>query len=180
VRPTTWRLLVGVAAVAFALSWGLLTVGESRTGTIPDVPWPSAVVLAVFGGAVLVVALALRSRLAAVRRATAARRPAERDPDSRPPARRDLRDPVNPLVTARFAVLALACSRAGALFVGGYAGFLAISLSDLSIAYRRHLAFVSGACVLAALLLMVAGLVLERELRLPEPPQDGAADEDER
>ena len=30
-------------------------------------------------------------------------------------------DPVNPIVAARFAVLALACSRAGALFVGVYA-----------------------------------------------------------
>jgi Protein of unknown function (DUF3180) len=157
VRPTTWRLLLAVAAVTFAVSWGVLTVGESRTGMIPDVPWPSAVVLAVFGGAVLVVALALRPRLKG----------------------KDGRDPVNPIVSARFAVLALACSRAGALFAGGYAGFLAISLSDLSIQYRRHLAFVSGACVLAALLLMVAGLVLERELRLPEPPRDGPSGADE-
>jgi hypothetical protein len=154
VRPTTWRLLIAIAAVAFALSWGVLTVGESRTGMIPDVPWPSAAVLGVFGGAVLVVALALRPRL----------------------RRRAGRDPVNPIVSARFAVLALACSRAGALFVGVYAAFLAVSLTDLSIPYRRHLAFVSGACVLAALLLVVAGLVLERELRLPEPPEDTPPD----
>ena len=157
-RPTTWRLLLAGAAVAFAVSWGALKVGESRTGMIPDVPWPSAVVLAVFGGAVLVVALALRPRL----------------------KRKKGRDPVNPIVSARFAVLALACSRAGALFAGGYAGFLAVSLSDLSIAFRRHLAIVSGACVLAALLLMVAGLVLERELRLPPPPEATPDDADER
>src|SRR5207248_1392190 len=31
VRPTSWRLLVSVAAVAFALTWAVLTVGESRT-----------------------------------------------------------------------------------------------------------------------------------------------------
>jgi hypothetical protein len=148
VRPTTWRLLLGLAVVGFVLTWAVLTVGESRTGTIPDVPWPSAVVLGVFGGAVLVVALALRPRLRG--------RPGH--------------DPVNPIVAARFAVLALACSRAGALFVGVYAAFLALALTDLSIPFRRHLALVSGACVLAALLVVVAGLVLERLLRLPEPP----------
>lgn len=147
-RPTTWRLLLGLAAIGFVLTWAVLTVGQSRTGTIPDVPWPSAVVLGVFGGAVLVVALALRPRLRG--------RPGH--------------DPVNPIVAARFAVLALACSRAGALFVGVYAAFLALALTDLSIPYRRHLALVSGACLLGALLVLVAGLLLERLLRLPEPP----------
>jgi hypothetical protein len=156
VRPTTWRLLLGLALVGFVLAWAALTVGESRTGTIPDVPWPSAVVLGVFGGAVLVVALALRPRLRG--------RPGH--------------DPVNPIVAARFAVLALACSRAGAFFVGVYAAFLALALTDLSIPYRRHLALVSGACVLAALLVVVAGLVLERLLRLPEPPPGAERPED--
>lgn len=158
-RPTTWRLLFAVVAVAFALTWGVLSVGESRTGVIPDVPWPSAVVLAVFGGAVLVVAIALRPRL----------------------RRHEGRDPVHPLVSARFAVLALACSRAGALFTGGYAAFVAIALTDLTIPFRRHLAIVSGACVLAALVLVVAGLVLERELRIPpEPPAVGEAPRSDR
>jgi hypothetical protein len=148
VRPTTWRLLLGLAAIGFVVTWAVLTVGESRTGMIPDVPWPSAVVLAVFGGAVLVATLALRPRLRG--------RPGH--------------TPVSPIVAARFAVLALACSRAGALFVGVYAGFLALALTDLSIPFRRHLALVSGACVLAALLVVAAGLILERLLRLPEPP----------
>jgi Protein of unknown function (DUF3180) len=148
VRPTTWRLLLGLAAIGFVLTWAVLTVGESRTGTIPDVPWPSAAVLGVFGGAVLVVTLALRPRLRG----------------------RQGHDPVNPIVAARFAVLALACSRAGALFVGVYAAFLALALTDLTIPYRRHLALAAGACVLAALVVLVAGLVLERLLRLPEPP----------
>ncbi len=176
-RPTTWRLLLAVAAVAFAVSWGALTVGQSRTGMIPDLPWPSAVVLAVFGGAVLVVALALRPRLGTARRGAGVGRRPERDHRW---GRKRGRRPVNPIVTARFAVLALACSRAGALFAGGYAGFLAISLSDLSIEFRRHLAIVSGACVLAALLLMVAGLVLERELRLPPPPEGTPGEADQR
>src|SRR5207248_659982 len=108
------------------------------------VPWPSAVVLAVFGGSVLVSAVALRPRL----------------------QRRAGLRPVDPIVSARFAALSLACSRVGALFVGIYGGFLATALTDLTIDFRRHVALVSGACVLAAALLTVAGLVMERLLRL--------------
>ena len=154
-RPTTWRLLLLVAVAGFVLAWAALTVVENRTGMVPDVPWPSAVVLGVFGGSVLVTALALRPRL----------------------KRREGHRPVDPIVAARFAVLALACSRAGALFVGVYGAFLALALTDLSIDFRRHLALVSGACVLAALLLVLAGLVLERLLRLPEPPVGSRAEE---
>lgn len=151
-RPTTWRLLLAIAVLSGVVSWSVLFVRTNRYGMLPDVPWPSAAVLGLFGGAVLVAALALRPRL----------------------RRKEGHPPVPPLVSARFAVLALACSRAGALFVGVYGGFLAIALSDLTIAYRRHVALVSGACVLAAILLVVAGLVLERELRLPpdEPPDE--------
>ena len=54
------------------------------------------------------------------------------------------------------------------------AGFLAMALSDLSIPFRRHLAFVSGACVLGALVLVSGALVLERVCRLPDPPEDEA------
>jgi hypothetical protein len=151
VTATTWRLLLGIAVVAGALTWGVLQVMTS-IGGLPDVPWPSAVVLGVFGGAVLVAALALRPRL----------------------QRRDGHRPVDPLVSARFGVLSLACSWAGAAFVGVYAGFLAVAVTDLSIDYRRHVAIVSGCCVLAALLLMTAGLVLERVCRLPKPPDDPA------
>ncbi len=149
-RPTTWRLLLAIALVSGVVSWAVLFVWTGRYGALPDVPWPSAVVLGVFGGAVLVAALALRPRL----------------------RRKEGHPPVPPLVSARFAVLSLACSRAGALFVGIYGGFLAIAVSDLDIDYRRHVALVSGACVLAAALLIVAGLVLERELRLPPTEED--------
>jgi peptidoglycan/LPS O-acetylase OafA/YrhL len=150
VRSTTWRLLLAIAVVAGVLSWAVLYVDDSRYGDVPDVPWPSAAVLAVFGGSILLVALTLRPRL----------------------QRREGHRPVDPLVSARFGVLSLACSRAGALFAGVYAGFLAMALADLSVPFRRHLAYVSGACVLAALVLVTGGLVLERVCRLPEPPDE--------
>jgi hypothetical protein len=150
VRPTTWRLLVGTILVAGAVTWGFLHVWTDGYGALPDVPWPSAVVLAVFGGAVLVAAVTLRPRLKG----------------------REGHRPVPPIVAARFGVLSLASSRVGALFAGVYGGFLATAVTDLTIPYRRHVAIVSGACVLAALLLMTAGLVLERVCRLPPPPDE--------
>lgn len=150
---TTWRLLVGIVLVGAAVTWALLQVWTSRYGGLPDVPWPTAVALALFGGAVLVAAIALRPRL----------------------QHREGHRPVDPLVSARFGVLSLACSRAGALFIGVYGAFLAAALTDLSIDFRRHVAIVSGACVLAAALLMAAGLVLERVCRLPARPDDDDA-----
>src|SRR5436305_2935330 len=102
--------MVGIVLVSGALTWGLLHVWTAY-GALPYVPWPSAVVLGVFGGAVLVAALALRPRLLG----------------------REGHQPVPPLVAARFGVLSLACSRAGALFAGVYGGFLATALTDLTV-----------------------------------------------
>lgn len=149
-KATTWRLLVAIAAISGLLSWGLLRAWTSGLGALPEVPWPTAVVIAVFGAAVLLSALLLRPRI----RHKAGHKPLE------------------PLVAARFAVLSLASSRAGALFVGGYGGFLALALSDLTIDYRRHIAIVSGLCVLAGGVLVAGGTVLERTCRLPPERDD--------
>ena len=62
-RATTWRLLVAIAAVSGLLSWGLLHAWTNGVGGLPDVPWPTAVVIAVFGTAVLASALLLRPRI---------------------------------------------------------------------------------------------------------------------
>ncbi len=152
---TRLRLLAGIAVVTGAVSWSLLRVWTLRSGALPQVPWSAAVVLAVFGATVLAAAAFLRPRL-------------RRKPGYRP---------VDPLVAARFAVLALASSRAGAALVGLYAGYLLVVVPDLETSYRRGLALAAGACVLGALLLTVAGLVLERVCRIPpeEGQQDGRA-----
>ncbi len=149
-RATTWRLLLAIAGVSGLLSWGLLRAWTNNIGALPEVPWPTAVVIAVFGLAVLASALLLRPR---IRRAQGHR-------------------PLEPLVAARFAVLSLASSRAGALFVGGYGGFLALALGDLTTDYERHIALVSGLCVLASCVLVAGGLVLERTCRLPPSDTD--------
>ena len=149
-RATTWRLLVAIAFVSGVLSWTVLRVWTNDTGDLPEVPWPTAVVIALFGVSVLFSALLLRPRI----------------------RHKEGTRPVEPLVSARFGVLSLASSRAGALFIGVYGGFLANALTDLTVDYRRHIALVSGLCVLAAGVLVAAGLVLERICRLPPPDPD--------
>jgi hypothetical protein len=150
VRATTWRLLVAITFVSGVLSWTVLRVWTNDTGNLPEVPWPTAVVIALFGVSVLFSALLLRPRI----------------------RHKEGTRPVEPLVSARFGVLSLASSRAGARFIGVYGGFLAIALTDLTVDYRRHIAVVSGLCVLAAGVLVTAGLVLERICRLPPPDPD--------
>ena len=149
-KATTWRLLLAIVGVSGLLSWGLLHAWTNGIGGLPDVPWPTAVVIAVIGVSILLSAVLLRPRI-----------------KGRAGHRR-----LQPLVAARYAVLSLAASRAGALFVGVYGGFLAIALTDLTIDYRRHVALVSGLCVVASCLLVAGGLVLERTCRLP--PADPA------
>jgi len=151
VKPTKIRMLLAVAVVAGLLSWSLARAWAARSGTVPQVPWSAAVVIGVFAAAVLAAAAFLRPRLR--------RRPGHR--------------PLHPLVAARFAVLALASSRAGAALIGLYGGFAVSVLDDLDTDYRRRLAVVAGVCVAAGVLLTVAGLVLERVCRLPpDEPED--------
>lgn len=149
-KATTWRLIVGIAVVSGVVSWAVLRVWTNGRGALPEVPWPTAVVIALFGVSVLFSAVLLRPRI----------------------RRKEGHRPVEPIVVARFGVLSLASTRAGALFIGGYGGFLATALTDLTIDYRRHIAIVSGLCVLAAGVLVAAGLVLERSCRLPPPDPD--------
>ena len=158
VRPTTWRLLLAIAGRGGRRELGgAVRLAQSRTapcrtcrGRAPSCSASSAARC-----------WSPRSRCG---RGCAARGRGRRDAAGRGGP---THEPVPPLVSARFAVLSLACSRAGALFVGVYGGVPGHRLSDLDIDFRRHVALVSGACVLAAVLLVVAGLVLEHELRLP-------------
>ena len=152
-RPTTWRLVLAIAALSGAVSFGVVSVWTSMSGALPEVPWPTAVLLVLFAAGVLLAALVLRPRM-----------------------RRDKgRRPMDPLVAARFAVLALTSTRAGSFFVGVYGGYLAVAASHLDVAYRRRMVVVSGLCVLGAVLLVVAGWVLERACRLPPPSAASSA-----
>ncbi|MDT5023600.1 MAG: hypothetical protein QOE61_26, partial [Micromonosporaceae bacterium] len=80
---------------------------------------------------------------------------------------------VNPLLVARYAVLAKASSLAGAIFAGAYGGVAAWALSErgqLNVADADLPPSVAG--LVGALALVAAALLLERACRVPEPPDD--------
>lgn len=143
-------LLIGVAA----LSWGVLRVAETRGTSLPPLAWTAPAGVALLAVAVLVTALALRSRLRG----------------DRPP---------NPLGTARMAVLGKASAHVGAILGGLYAGYLVLLLPGLDIDGRRDRAVLCGVALVAAALLTAAGLLLERTCRVrggddlgpPDPPE---------
>jgi hypothetical protein len=144
---TLVALLVGTAA----LSWGALRVAESLGAALPQLAWTAPTFLAVLAAAVLVVALALRSRLGG----------------DRPP---------NPLGTARMAVLGKASAHVGPIVGGLYAGYLLVLLPAVDVESRRDRALLCAAAILAAVLLAAAGLFLERTCRIrggddSDPPQ---------
>ncbi|MGN6244579.1 MAG: DUF3180 domain-containing protein [Motilibacteraceae bacterium] len=146
-----------VALVLGAAVLVLLAVRLSDA-QLPPVPWSLPAALAVVDLGVLVAALSFRRRLRGL-----------------PGAK-----PYDPLHAARMVVLAKACSHAGAVLAGAYGGLAVALVVVSSSAARRQDALFAGLAALAALGLVLVGLLLERFCKLP--PRDGAdhdADEPE-
>lgn len=152
-RPTRPATLVVAGLAAAAVAWLLIT---SYYGVLPPLPWLPTVTLA---------GLAVFEWYAAVNtKARVERRPG--------------REPVDPLVAARFVVLAKASSPAGAIFAGFYAGVLGwLLLQDTNAARNDIPSAASG--LIASLALVGAALWLERACRVPERPEDAAEAPDE-
>jgi hypothetical protein len=155
--PTRISTLVVAGLGTAAVAWLLISSLYYRS--LPALPWLPVVTLA--GLAVL------EGYAAANTRGRIDRKPG--------------REPVNPLLVARFVVLAKASALVGAIFAGGYAGvtgWLFVEQTN-SAANDRPAA---GAGLLAALALVVAALWLERACRVPDQPDEDreAADREDR
>ncbi|NHC15553.1 DUF3180 domain-containing protein [Motilibacter deserti] len=149
IRPTSIAWLVAAVLVCAAAVWTLLQVLEARGTDVfaqqwLEIPWtlPTGLLLVALG--LGVTALAWRRRLAGA-------------PRSRP---------VDPLAAARLVGLAKASSHVGAVLAGAYAGYAVYLVPDADMWGDRlwAAAFATGASVLV----VVAGLLLERVLRVPE------------
>ena len=140
---TLLALLVGVAAV----SWGVLRVAETRGASLPDLAWTAPAGVALLAVVVLVSWLALRSRIRGNRRP-------------------------HPLGVARMAVLGKASAHVGPIVGGFYLGYLAVLLPDTETSSQRDRATVCAVALGAALLLTVAGLLLERTCRIRDGDHD--------
>jgi hypothetical protein len=155
---TRLRDLAVLTTVAAALTFALMrAIGASST--VPTIPWLAPFTVAVLGIGLIVTARVLRPRL-------------QRDPGTRP---------VEPLVAGRLVALSFAASRAGAVLVGVYGGWLVAALlvpDGLDSPYGRGRALALVASLGASVLVVVGGLNLERALTIREGGRRGEADND--
>jgi hypothetical protein len=159
-RQTEPATLVAAGLAAAAVGWLLIS---NLYRNMPPLGWPPVIIIGSL--AVLEAALARHTWVRVHRRGGAA------------PAR-PARMPLEPLLVARFAVLAKASSLGGALFGGFFAGllpWLAIEAGRVSSAAADLPPGVTGLVASAAL--VAAALWLERACRVPEA--DRGADGDE-
>lgn len=148
VRPTNPATLVVAGLVAAALSW----LGISNYySVIPDLPWLPPLTVAALAVLEISAAVSTKARI-----------------DRRPG-----RERVDPLLVARFVVLAKASSLAGAIFAGAYGGamvWLFIERQRLAHAAADLAPAVAG--FVASTALVVAALLLERACRVPGKPDE--------
>jgi hypothetical protein len=152
IRPTSARVLLGAAALGLVLGWFGDALLERTTAVVPTVPWTSVGVL-VFAAAVL--GVTARNTWRTIHR-----------------QRRWL----EPHQAVNRLVLAKASSLVGALVAGGYVGFGARYLDDMAAPLPQERVVRAGLAALAAVLVLVTALLLERACRVPKPPEN---DEDE-
>ncbi len=145
---TQVRHLLLAGAIAAIIVFGLVRVSY---GSLPSLPLFAGATLLVVAAVDLGVALTLGARI----------------------QRREGRDPVEALTAARALALAKASSMAGAIMSGvwvGMLGYLAPQAAAVAEARSDSGAAVIG--LISALLLLGAGLFLERRLRNPDEPRD--------
>jgi ABC-type thiamin/hydroxymethylpyrimidine transport system permease subunit len=149
-QPTRMRLLVGIAVISGAVGWGLVRIVDSWSGRLVAVPWLAAGSLWLVAGAVAYWAWSSKPRL-------------QRRPGSKP---------MDPIVAARSAALAMAASRIGALVTGLYGGIAIAMLGKLTTESGLRTFWAAGVATLGALALTIAALWLEHVCRLPVGPGD--------
>jgi uncharacterized protein DUF3180 len=170
VKPTKPWVLIVTTAVTVVLAYTVLRLWDHFGASIPPVPLSAPITLAVLAVAVFGVALGLRARLNAYRKARARiARGEPRDPNER------LVKPIDPLQAARALVLAKASGLVGAVFGGIYGGYGLFVLGKLEIPADRAQALRCLFAFIAGVALVAAALYLERILKVPpEQPAERA------
>jgi hypothetical protein len=151
VTPTPKRHLLAVAGAVTIVAWSVLRLLESSGGVPLPLPWTAL-------GGMLVIALAVLVAGWPVRRWTVGDR-----------SRR-----LDALRAARTLVLARASAYSGAALVGFYVAQGLVVLPDVDVEPRQERLLLAGLATGCALVMVVAGLVVERWCRLPPPEDDDA------
>lgn len=146
-----------VALISSLLCWVLLDMWTGSGGTRPPLSWAAPACTLALAVVLLVAGWPVRRWVREARKL----RPAG------PAAQRKRLDPI---VAARTAVLAKAAAYGGSVLVGWYVGQAAVLLPDL-VGVRGRDLVVALVAVLTAVLLVVAGFVVQHWCRVP--PEDG-------
>lgn len=146
------RLLLSLFVVSAVLGWGIGTVVTGQTGRVVPVPLIAPVTMWMLFAGLLIWTLLSRPRLM--------RKPGVQ--------------PMNPIVAARTAALAMAGSRTGALIGGLYTGVGIAALPKFITQRGAETTWAALAVVLACAALIAVALWLERLCQVPdeEPPSD--------
>jgi hypothetical protein len=143
-KPTRVSTLLALFTVATSLGWSIGRVVGQQAGQVSLVGWSMPTTMAVLTVTLLVWTLLAKPRL----------------------LRKPGHAPLNPLLAARTAALALAASRVGALVAGVHAGLTLAALPQRETASGRDELLVTGLTVLLGVAFTVVGRWLESLCRI--------------
>ncbi|MDP9443116.1 MAG: DUF3180 domain-containing protein [Actinomycetota bacterium] len=151
-QQTSSTLLAVLVIAGAVLGWFAVPLFERTGGIAPTVPWSSVLLLffatAVLGWAAWTTWQTLHRR----------------------------HQRIDPHRAVNLLVLAKASALVGALVTGGYLGFGAQFVDELQVALPRERVVRSALAVVAAVLLTIAGLLLERACKVPTAPDESEED----
>ncbi|WP_344219466.1 DUF3180 domain-containing protein [Kribbella sancticallisti] len=148
VRPTSRRLLVAIVVLGAAIGWTIVRAVESSGGVAPTVSWLTLVAWGFLAALLFVAARNTHQRIQ-VRH-----------------------ERVEPSRAVFLLLIGKASAFVGALCTGVYAGFALSFLSAVGASGPRNRVITAGAAAVISVLVVVAGLLLERACRIPEDPDE--------
>lgn len=144
VGPTHVRSLLALFVVGALLGYAFVRISITVHGYAPTIQWTSAVVLLMAAAIVLVLANSTYRTLHRERKRMDAHR------------------------AVRFLLLAKASALVGAIVAGGYLGFAINFVNQLDVHLPQERVIRSVSASIAAVVLAVGGLLLERACRIPK------------
>jgi len=148
VRPTSRRLLVAIAVLGAAVGLTLVKAVESNGGVAPSVSWLTLVAWTFLAALLFMAARNTHQRI------------------------QIRRERIEPSRAVFLLLLAKASAFVGALCTGVYAGFALSFLDAVSSSGPRNRVIMAGAAAVVSVLVVTAGLLLERACRIPEDPDE--------
>jgi hypothetical protein len=142
-KGVTFRLVLLVGLVVTAFGYLAFRIWTTQGGALPQASWGALIVLVFLACGVFFAGLPVRRFL-----------------------RGQSRKPLNPIRAMRTVVLAQASALTGALVTGWYLALILVLWPDADIASKRSLMWWAAALAAGGVLMVVAGLVVQRMCRV--------------